>query len=214
MDPAGKLVYTRNQEVLSANIAAVSIDADGPADGAPLSLSPKEIGTTELFSRELIHAPNGRFVAVLGDGEHIVYTALAWRNKAFGPGDRLAWAADSNSYAVSDARGRVRVWRNFKERTSPPLRGAGGFNIDGLHGGALLAARASGFVVFWDWETGAIVRRIDVDAKNVRWTAAQCDALLTKRAGRVVRLGLARRDCRGRVVLRAPVQPRRIRGSR
>ena len=32
----------------------------------------------------LQHNPNGRFVTVCGDGEYIVYTALAWRNKSFG----------------------------------------------------------------------------------------------------------------------------------
>ena len=31
----------------------------------------------------------------------------------------------------------------------------------------MLGARGSGFVVFWDWESGEVVRRIDADAKNV-----------------------------------------------
>ena len=31
-----------------------------------------------------MHSPNGRFVAVCGDGEYIIYTALAWRNKSYG----------------------------------------------------------------------------------------------------------------------------------
>jgi coatomer subunit beta' len=211
MDPAGKLIYTRNQEVLSVNLSTLA--PDGVTDGTPLPLAPKEMGTTELFARELVHAPNGRFVTVLGDGEHIVYTAIAWRNKAFGPGDRFAWAADSNTYAVADARGRVRVWRNFKERTSPPMKGAGGFTIDGLHGGALLAARASGFVVFWDWETGEIVRRIDVDAKNVSSGHPHVLTMLNPNAGRLVRLGRAGRDCRRRLILCASVQSGRLRSQ-
>jgi coatomer subunit beta' len=59
------------------------------------------------------------------------------------------------------------VYKNFKERTGSPMKAAGSWAIDGLHGGTLLGARGSGFVVFWDWESGEIVRRIDVDAKNV-----------------------------------------------
>lgn len=47
------------------------------------------------------------------------------------------------------------------------MKGAGSWSIDGLHGGTLLGARGAGFVMFWDWETGDIVRRIDVEAKNV-----------------------------------------------
>lgn len=34
--------------------------------------------------QSLKHNPNGRFVTVCGDGEYVVYTALAWRNKSFG----------------------------------------------------------------------------------------------------------------------------------
>jgi len=62
------------------------------------------------------------------------------------------------------------VYKNFKERSGSAMKGAGSWAIDGLHGGTLLGARGSGFVVFWDWESGEIVRRIDVDAKNVFWS--------------------------------------------
>jgi len=34
-----------------------------------------------------VHFRNGRFVTVVGDGEYINYTALAGRNKVFGPGN-------------------------------------------------------------------------------------------------------------------------------
>ena len=64
----------------------------------------------------------------------------------------------------------MRVYKTFKERTGVPMKGAGSWALDGLHGGPLLGARGSGVVVFWDWESGEIVRRIDVDAKNVSTT--------------------------------------------
>jgi Coatomer WD associated region len=41
--------------------------------------------------------------------------------------------------------------------------------MESLHGGTLLGARGTGFVMFWDWESGEIVRRIDVEAKNVSY---------------------------------------------
>jgi hypothetical protein len=34
--------------------------------------------------QSLKHNSNGRFVTVCGDGEYVIYTALAWRNKSFG----------------------------------------------------------------------------------------------------------------------------------
>ncbi len=165
MDPSGKLVYTRNNEVLSANIQ--TIQADSVTDGNRIPLSIKELGTTEVFATSLVHSPNGRFITVVGDGEYIVYTALAWRNKSFGNGNSFAWAGDSNTYAVLEGRMKVRVYKNFRERGGAGMKGAGSWAIDGIHGGTLLGARGAGFVLFWDWETGEIVRRIEVDAKNV-----------------------------------------------
>lgn len=141
---------------------------DQTPDGQKLPLAPRELGSTEVFPSTIAHSPNGRFVAVCGDNEYIIYTALAWRNKAFGQGNAFAWAEDSNTYAVLEGKSRVKLFKNFKEKTGAGLKGLGGWVIDGLHGGTLLSARSgAGFVVFWDWESGEIVRRIEADAKNV-----------------------------------------------
>ncbi|KAF8888138.1 coatomer protein [Gymnopilus junonius] len=172
MDPSGKLIYTHNQQVLSGNLQTLhSPDDSTPfSDGARLPLQTKEIGTTEIFATALTHSPNGRFVTVVGDGEYITYTALAWRNKSFGNGISFAWAPDSNTYAVLENKVKLKVYKNFKERPGVGMKGAGGWSVEALYGGTLLGARGNGFVIFWDWETGEIVRRIDVDAKNVYWS--------------------------------------------
>lgn len=167
MDPSGKLIYTRNQNVISGNLQTIADTSTSFTDGSRVSLSTKEIGSTEIFATSLVHCPNGRFVTVVGDGEYITYTALAWRNKSFGNGISFAWAPDSNTYAVLESKVKLKVYKNFKERPGVGMKGAGGWAIEGLHGGTLLGARGNGFVMFWDWETGEIVRRIDVDAKNV-----------------------------------------------
>ncbi|KIY50151.1 coatomer protein [Fistulina hepatica ATCC 64428] len=171
MDPLGKLVYTRHHEVHSGNLQTIAHSDETPeAEGKSISLSTKEIGSTEIFATALIHSPNGRFVTVVGDGEYITYTALAWRNKSFGNGISFAWAPDSNTYAVLENKLRLKIYKNFKERTGNAMKGAGSWSMDSLSGGALLGARGAGFVIFWDWETGDIVRRIDVDAKEVFWS--------------------------------------------
>ncbi|CDZ98718.1 coatomer beta subunit [Phaffia rhodozyma] len=166
MDTSGKIVYARNTEVLTASLQTI----ENPEDGQKLPLSMKELGNTEVYPTSLQHSPNGRFVTVCGDGEYIVYTSLAWRNKAFGTGTSFAWALDSNTYAVLEGKSRVRVYKNFKERTGLVKSGSG-WAVEGLHGGVLLGARGNGFVIFWDWETGAIVRRIEVDATSISWSS-------------------------------------------
>lgn len=60
----------------------------------------------------------------------------------------------------------MRVYRNFKERAGL-IKSGSGWAVEGIHGGVLLGARGNGFVIFWDWETGAVVRRIEVDANEV-----------------------------------------------
>jgi coatomer subunit beta' len=165
MDPSGKFIYTRNHEVLSGNLQTVPEETI--AEGSRIHVPVKEIGSTEIFATSLIHSPNGRFVTVVGDGEYIIYTALAWRNKTFGSATSFAWALDSNTYAVLESKTKIKVYKNFRERNGAGMRGVGSWGMDGLHGGSLLGARGSGFVMFWDWESGEIVRRIDVDANNV-----------------------------------------------
>jgi len=110
-------------------------------------------------------------VTVCGDGEYIIYTALAWRNKAFGSGSGFAWASDSNTYAVRDGSSTniktspIKVFRNFKERAGL-VKGIN-YTTSGIWGGSLLCVKGNGFVCFYDWENGALVRRIEVDATQV-----------------------------------------------
>lgn len=43
---------------------------------------------------------HSRFVVVCGDGEYIIYTALSFRNKAFGQAIEFVWSYDSAEYVV------------------------------------------------------------------------------------------------------------------
>jgi coatomer subunit beta' len=64
-------------------------------DGERLQLAVKELGNTENFPQILKHNPNGRFIVACGDGEYVIYTALAWRNKSFGTALEFVWASDA-----------------------------------------------------------------------------------------------------------------------
>lgn len=165
MDVSGKVVWAKGAEVLTANAGAA--EPDSLTDGARVPLPSREMGTTEVFPQTLQHSPNGRFVSVCGDGEFIIYTALAWRNKAFGAGLSFAWSHDSNTYAVREAGGNVKVFRNFKERSGLVNPG---FKAEDVKGGALLGVVGQGFVCFYDWDTGALVRRVDAEVKDIHWS--------------------------------------------
>ena len=59
----------------------------------------------------------------------------------------------------------VKTFRNFKEKAVLDI----GFQAEGLSGGVLLGVKGQGGIGFFDWESGQLVRRIEVDPKNVSY---------------------------------------------
>ena len=67
-----------------------------------------------LYPQSLQHNPNGRFVVVCGDGEYIIYTALAWRNRSFGTALEFAWSLEGE-YAVRESTSKIKIFnKNFQ----------------------------------------------------------------------------------------------------
>lgn len=166
MDGSGKIVWARHNEVVSA---VVKGGDPSVKDGSPISLPTKELGSCEVYPQSLSHSPNGRFVSVCGDGEYIIYTALAWRNKAFGQALDFAWGAkdNSNDYAIRESVTSVKIFKNFKEKSNGLDVG---FQAEGLTGGVLLGVKGQGGIGLFDWETGALVRRIEAEPTAVYWS--------------------------------------------
>lgn len=164
MDPNGKLIWAKHSEVYSSVVK----HSDDVKDGEMMTLAQKDLGSVEVFPTQLVHSPNGRFVAVTGDGEYIIYTALAWRNKAFGSALDFVWAQDSNEFAVRESGSIVKVFKGFKERPASHVNVP--FGATKIFGGTLLGVKGDEFVAFYDWDTGKLVRRVDVDADQVFWS--------------------------------------------
>ena len=99
-----------------------------------------------------------------GDEEYIIYTALRLTNKAFGPALEFVWASNSNEYAILESSTSIRLYKTVKERPN-------GLNVpfamQGLFGGQLVGVKGEEWICFYDWESGALVRRIDEVPKNV-----------------------------------------------
>lgn len=63
LDPSGKIIYSKNSEILTTTIK--SSDASNLKDGDRLLLASKELGSTEIYPQSLIHSFNGRHVAIV-----------------------------------------------------------------------------------------------------------------------------------------------------
>jgi coatomer subunit beta' len=42
--------------------------------------------------------------------------------------------------------------------------------LEGLYGGPLLCAKSAEFIIFYDWISAKIVRRIDISCKKIYWS--------------------------------------------
>jgi hypothetical protein len=85
-------------------------------------------------------------------------------------------AVPHGRYAIRESTSKVKLFKNFKEKKAVKLN----FAAEGVFGGALLGVRAGTFLCFYDWENGALVRRVDVAAKNVGVSAPPPFRMLRK----------------------------------
>ncbi|CAB3409382.1 unnamed protein product [Caenorhabditis bovis] len=167
MDSSGKILWAKHTEIQQANLKTISAEeSEAIQDGERLPLSVKDLGSSEIYPQTLAHSSNGRFVVACGDGEYIVYTAMALRNKDFGQGLEFVWAVDPNMFAVRESATNVKIKKNFKEFKA--IRSD--LVIEGISGGPLLALRSTNSLCFYDWETATLVRRIEINSKSVYWS--------------------------------------------
>uniref|UniRef100_A0A0K2UK55 Coatomer protein complex, subunit beta 2 (Beta prime) [Xenopus laevis] n=1 Tax=Lepeophtheirus salmonis TaxID=72036 RepID=A0A0K2UK55_LEPSM len=107
-----------------------------------------------------------RFVVVCGDGEYIIYTAMALRNKSFGSAQEFVWAAESSEYAIRENSSTLKVFKNFKEKQSLKPE----FGIESIYGGCMLGVKSPSGLAFYDWETLELIRRIETQPRSVCWS--------------------------------------------
>lgn len=164
MDSSGKIIWAKHSEIQQANIKAMG-DAE-IKDGERLPLAVKDMGSCEVYPQSIQHNPNGRFVVVCGDGEYIIYTAMALRNKSFGSAQEFVWSNDSSVYATREGSSTVKIFKNFKEQKSFKPD----FGAEGIYGGNMLGVRSVSGLAFYDWETTDLIRRIEITPKNIFWS--------------------------------------------
>jgi len=163
MEQSGKIIWARHNEIQTVNIK--SVGETEIVDGEKLQLATKELGNCEIYPQSLCHNPNGRFVVVCGDGEYIIYTALAWRNKSFGSAAEFVWGREGE-YGIRESSSKIKIFKNFKEvKNFKP-----NFSAEGIFGGNLLGIKSRDFVCFYDWDQCRILRKIDIIPKAVYWS--------------------------------------------
>mgnify|MGYP001571878758 CR=1 FL=1 len=166
MDSQGKILVTQNNDVLRMDVRHGLSDQKEIADGEQMSLVAKEVGTCEAAPQRLLHGPSGQFIAVLTEGEYSVNSALAWRPRSFGQAIAFAWGNESGTYAILENSTTLKTFKQFKVKDTKRLAAP----ADQLFSGSVLGVRDEGGVVFYDWESLQVVRRIHEHPREVVWS--------------------------------------------
>ncbi|ELP89793.1 coatomer subunit beta'-2, putative [Entamoeba invadens IP1] len=161
MDGTGKIILTKRQDAVLMNCKGME-----GADGEALSLPVKELGVVDVYPQTIKFSPNGRFVAIVGDADYIIYTTLAWRNVKYGNCSGFVWS-DDGGYAVLDNGGNVKIFNNkFEEAEGQVLLEEA---PEAIFGGNLLTVKYNGTLALYTWE-GKFITEIQINAKNVKWS--------------------------------------------
>jgi coatomer subunit beta' len=165
----GKLVWAASHDIQTISLKGLNKEGD-LKDGERIPLNPRDLGSCEVYPQNLIHNCNGQFVVVCGDGEYIIYTSQALRNKSFGSALDFVWSSKgTGDYAIRESISRVRTFKNFKDHKQIPLPMS---SADGIFGGACLGVSGPECILFFDWDEGDFVRKIDVSPTQVFWNEA------------------------------------------
>lgn len=176
---SGKILIAKGTEICQTNLRALATSTKSSFglewdfefnDGERVIMPFKELGCSEIYPQDIQFHPNGRFLSICGDGEFIIYTTQALRNKCFGKAIELSWSIDGHFFAIRESGGRIVIYNNFKESSSF----LASFYVDEIFGGQLLGIKSNDFVCFYDWNECHLVRRIDVSStiNNIYWDDA------------------------------------------
>lgn len=169
MEKTGKVVYARNHEMSMVHLKTSDSKTE-VADGDRLSVSTKDMGSVDLFPQSLKHSPNGRLLAICGDGEYTICFALSLKSTSFGNAVEFAWSHDSSMYVTRESSTKINVHRMLKENKQEVRSFRPKFAAEGIFGGNLLGVRGSDFIDFYDWAGFRSVRRIEVCPRKVFWS--------------------------------------------
>lgn len=159
----GRVLWAKQGEVQLTNLKTIKSELK---DGEEISVPPKDLGTSEIFSQQVKFSPNGRYFTLASDSDYVIYSTHKFVNTGFGAAVNFEWS-NGQDYATRSADGTIKLFKNFTEDKSFQTD----YENSDLFGGKLIGVSGPDFISFYDWENFQMVRRIDVSPpKNVYWS--------------------------------------------
>jgi coatomer subunit beta' len=162
----GRVICAKQGEVQLANFKTIKDDL---LDGEEVVPKFKELGNSEIYAQDIKFSPNGRYFALCGDSDYVIYSTHKFQNSGFGHATGLVWGSN-NDYAAMGDNNVVKIFKDFAETNSFKTT----FKPNDIFGGKLIGVsskQGAQSVSFYDWDTFTCIRRIDVECpKNVYWS--------------------------------------------
>lgn len=158
----GKMVFTKNSEVFSANLKAVVAKKYTNLEIIEPDL--KELGALDIFPTKSVYNDNGQLIAFVDNNEYIIYKALSFKQVLFGSAKDLVWGPNA-SFAILDQLNEIIIQNSAGEATKTLKFD---FYVTQIFGGSYLGISNGDFVLFYSWD-GQCIGKIDVEVKDVFW---------------------------------------------
>lgn len=85
----GKVVWVKQNDIQTVNLKLLNEEVK---EGEKLKPTIKDLGHSETFPQSVRFSPTGRYFAICGDSDFIVYQYPKFSNAGFGTGNELVWA--------------------------------------------------------------------------------------------------------------------------
>lgn len=98
----GKVVLINKSDIQTFNL---KLSQGEFKDGDVIKPNIKDLGRTETYTQHMKFSPSGRYFAVCGDTDFVVYTYPKFSNAAFGNGSDLVWSTVNPSQHIFAIKG-------------------------------------------------------------------------------------------------------------
>lgn len=159
----GKLVWSKNNEIFSANLKAIV--SKNLRNFERFEIESKELGGLEIFPHRIIHNDNAQYFALVDDSEYLIYKSQTYKQVLYGKCKDFAWGSQ-NRFAVLDQHNDITI-QSISGTTVATLKFD--FYVEAIYSGSFLGVSAGDFILFYDWSGQTNIGRIDVECTGVVW---------------------------------------------
>ena len=163
----GKLILCQSNAFKGTNLKALV--TKNLKDFAVVKCEEKNIGSTDLFPKDLRHSPNGQYFFVTDGSEFAVHKSQTGKQTTFGNCDGILWSP-MNQLCTLEGDYNIKFLSPMGEETNSLQLD---FYVEKIFGGRFLGVVGIDFVVFYDFDTLRSVGKIDSQITDVQWPLKQ-----------------------------------------